>query len=375
MISQQLLVNDNSTFANFSSWASAISAFFAACGWAQSADTGQVMWSGLSITAVSVSGSNATYSYSLSSGLSLAVGRALTITGMTHSQNNGTFVITAIGTGTFTVVNASAVNETGSTGVVTANSTVPGTGATVYEIWTPNDGLTTFYVKIQYGNLSSGTNYPTVILSMGTSTNGAGTLTGFTTSTLLSFINGSGVAGVSATIPFICNFSGGPGRIGFMMWQNCTNNQVASFFGIERSLNSSGAYTNSYATIFIASSVIANFQGALQMTLVFATGQAPAPTSTNTAQGWSVRNGYLIGTTLSYNGKVPFDTPSPQIGYFDYPCTICGIAVNPDITEGSISAITIYGTSHNYLFSKQGQNFGRIVNLNGLQAAVGMRFD
>src|SRR5450631_473978 len=96
---QQFLVADNSTYANYSSWASAISANFAAFTWIQSADTGQVMWTGLSITAVSMTGSAMTCTYPSSTGLALAVGRTLTITGWTGGNvgNNGTFVITGIG--------------------------------------------------------------------------------------------------------------------------------------------------------------------------------------------------------------------------------------------------------------------------------------
>lgn len=48
--------------------------------WAQSNDTGQEMWSGMNLTAVSMSGSNATYTCNTLAGLALAVGRALTIT-------------------------------------------------------------------------------------------------------------------------------------------------------------------------------------------------------------------------------------------------------------------------------------------------------
>jgi hypothetical protein len=76
--SQQFLVCDSSTLANFKSWAQAISGWFATAGWSQAADTGQVNWS--------------------------------------------------------TIVS------------------VPGSGAYVYEVWQPNDGLTTFYAKIEYGN-------------------------------------------------------------------------------------------------------------------------------------------------------------------------------------------------------------------------------
>lgn len=49
------LVCDNSTLANFKSWAQAISSWFSTAGWTQSADTGQVNWSTLS----AVPGANA----------------------------------------------------------------------------------------------------------------------------------------------------------------------------------------------------------------------------------------------------------------------------------------------------------------------------
>src|ERR1039457_5253413 len=87
------LLNDSSTFANYFAWASSFAtAFIAAGSWVQSPDTGQVMWSGLSITAVSMSGTTMTCTYSSQTGLALAVGRALTVTGWTSGNvgNNGT---------------------------------------------------------------------------------------------------------------------------------------------------------------------------------------------------------------------------------------------------------------------------------------------
>lgn len=52
--SQQFLVCDNSTLANFKSWAQAISTFFGTAGWLQSSDAGQVNWS--TIASVPTSG-------------------------------------------------------------------------------------------------------------------------------------------------------------------------------------------------------------------------------------------------------------------------------------------------------------------------------
>lgn len=74
----------------------------------------------LSITAASQSGGNTTYTYTVTSGSVTAPisGGALyvKISGMQHSQNNGTFTATTFGSGTFTVANASGITESGSTG-------------------------------------------------------------------------------------------------------------------------------------------------------------------------------------------------------------------------------------------------------------------
>ena len=73
--------------------------------------TGTIAASILAITAVSNSGSNTTYTYTLSSGAVLVAGMRVTILNCTTSGNNGTFYIATLGTGTFTVVNASGHTE------------------------------------------------------------------------------------------------------------------------------------------------------------------------------------------------------------------------------------------------------------------------
>jgi YVTN family beta-propeller protein len=50
-----------------------------------------------------------TYTYTLTSGPALQTGTSIVITGMADAGNNGTFMITAVGAGTFTVANASGV--------------------------------------------------------------------------------------------------------------------------------------------------------------------------------------------------------------------------------------------------------------------------
>ena len=78
----------------------------------------------VAITACSASGGVSTYTYTLTSGAALVVNQELYITGMQHSGNNsptGGFQVTGLGSGTFTVANASpGANESGSSG--TGNS-------------------------------------------------------------------------------------------------------------------------------------------------------------------------------------------------------------------------------------------------------------
>jgi hypothetical protein len=73
----------------------------------------------VNITAVSQSGTSTTYTYTLTSGPALQVGRRITVTGMASPADNGAFTITALGSGTFTVGNAIGVTAGGQSGTGT----------------------------------------------------------------------------------------------------------------------------------------------------------------------------------------------------------------------------------------------------------------
>ncbi len=72
------------------------------------------------IAGASQSGSNTTYSYTLTSVTTLRVGMSISIQSMGDAGNDGTFAITALGTGTFTVSNPSGVTATSQRGTGTA---------------------------------------------------------------------------------------------------------------------------------------------------------------------------------------------------------------------------------------------------------------
>lgn len=326
------LVCDGSTLANYKSWCQFISNGLATCGWTQTNDTGQVNWTStvVAISANTHSGSNNTYTYTLTSGPALRVGMSIVITGMTNAGNNGTYTITALGAGTFTVVDAGGVTEAGSAG--TGTTTAIASVSTVYEIWQATDALAAtlpIIMKIQYSaNV-------TITITVGTSSNGTGTITGS---------NNGGIQITSANTNqgstlFPCYLSGDTGRFCFYMWGSFSA-FVQSVFSVERSKNSSGSDTADYINVSNASSGSQN-----------ATQQAIYPTTLTPREGSIISfcNSSAVSTGY-WNGSTAVFPQFPMIGKVGNP--ILGFALADSTDVGTFSTVTItsfYGGSHNYI--------------------------
>jgi hypothetical protein len=342
-------VHDLSTFANFKDWASAIGAALGAFGWNQSSDTGQVVWTAtvLTLTQVAV-GANAVYSYSSFTGPAPRVGMSVIITGFANGGNNLTATLTAVSggaSGTVTVALTTQVNEThAGSGTTTANSTVPTSGNSVYEIWQPGDGLTAFFVRIDYAN--SGGSSPQLKVQIGTTTNGSGTLTGTTLTQIIS----TTTTNSGATL-FNCLFCGTSGSFECVMWRDAG----AAFnlaFGIERSKDSSGNDTSTYVSLYGLGFGSSSANDGTQQHLVFGTGAttfwlaaAPRLLMTLDPSPGGANSG-------AFNGNTALSPVFPRIGYFDNPSLCFQFAVAIDYSENSTITTTIYGASHTYVFTK-----------------------
>lgn len=86
----------------------------------------QVAVASVTVSAAQQIGTNTVYTYSISNGTTPQVGQSLVLTGMSDTNNNGTFTIIAVNptsssAGTITVVNPAGVNATGQAG----SGTVP----------------------------------------------------------------------------------------------------------------------------------------------------------------------------------------------------------------------------------------------------------
>jgi len=257
-------------------------------------------------------------------------------------------------------------------------SAVPGSGATVYEIWQPNDGLTNFYLKVEYGNYSGQTNSPIVRVSIGSATNGAGTLAG---NVVGPFSSGANAASPSSSNLYECRFSGAPGRLHIMMWRLAGSGYggAPQAFSVERSINASGVYTSAHVTLFYTGvASVSAYSTVSQQTLHLTNGVAPAQSLISNANSYGglaatlfcAGNGSLSGV---FNNSIGFDTMAPYIGYFDNQLTGIGLGNQASFSEGQVFSTSLYGNSVSYIVSANGP-FGR-VGPNAAAASLCVRFD
>ena len=278
---------DNSTLANYKSWAQFISNFFTTAGWTQTSDTGQVVWS---------------------------------------------------------------------------SAALPTSIASNYEVWKAADSAastTPIYVKIEYGATSS---VVEIRVTVGTGSNGSGTITGPLIGPIVITNNGTYSNQGGTTIP--CYASGNAGEIRVMLWQG--NSLVETIFGIERSKDTSGAVTTSYFTFLCA-----NAQGTNSFNQQSIVGSSTTAKETN----------WMTFCCSTGSGTENFTTTAsqpiwPLVGSLGNPMLGFGCACGADVGEGATVTVSIYGTNHTYIATKQNSlgNIGRL-NLAGATGAVLMRYE
>lgn len=219
-------------------------------------------------------------------------------------------------------------------------ASVPGTNSYVYEIWQPNDGGTNFYLRLEYGNNNG---QPGFRSSIGTSTNGAGTLTGYT---MGPFISDGSYPGYTSNILMPCWLSGAPGRLCLYMWDT---NALGFVMSVERSINNSGVYTNSHVTLIQTEvGTCPNMQsilfgvGTCPAAVVAGTGGLPAKIFAPT------NNGGIFHINPIWLNQWGFDLCAPYVGYWDNQLT--NVGVSPNWVYGTYQT-TVYGATRTYYIS------------------------
>lgn len=267
-----VFVSDNSSLANFQSWAGAIHSAFIAFGWVQTSDTGQT------VPSAAVAVPSSTY---------------------------------------------------------------------LYVIYKANDSLAStqpIYVKFAYGFSSTS---PRIQFTVGLGSNGSGTIT--------SPMNGQPWEITEdetnhGSTTYNCWFSGDAGDFRMYLWQSTTTN-LATFFDISRSVNSSGVATADYFTSLSAS---AGFTGG--------TNGRPLQTEESNSYNYTAQEGWWgvgcpsAGTGFD-NGTVAALPIFPLIGKVGNPLLDVMGACASDVSDGAtVTVASLYGGTHTYIAVNRATN-------------------
>jgi hypothetical protein len=201
-----------------------------------------------------------------------------------------------------------------------------------YEIWRFNDALQSTYpifVKIEYGTGASAANAG-LWISASSGTNGAGTLTGITTTR-------TQVVCATATATAINHYwCGDTNRLGVAVLGTTAATSMGAW--IERTLDASGAVTSEGLTVVYRASSAWS-----QQAWNYTTGPYTAAEASLAAMGPSVAPWGVYGTQLSiypvYHSKGIFMNPGMNVLVFDA----------SSVGQSSIITFTMYGASHTFL--------------------------
>lgn len=220
----------------------------------------------------------------------------------------------------------------------------PGAGNTSqgYEIWKFADTLqatTPIFYKIEYGS-GAATADPSLWFTIGTSSDGAGNITG----TTMYARTQVALTSSDTTNMFDTYVSGTSGRIAVALWVGRSGTVPGTQFplqwGIERSKDNNG---NDTATAFMLG-ISANTPGNQWQWMKPTAPQPGIETSFIVAMP-TVNTSMTDGTTTGFAIPVPF-SPSPQNPGYNWML----FRLQPgDFTNYTIAGLTVYGTNHSYL--------------------------
>lgn len=224
-------------------------------------------------------------------------------------------------------------SDTGQTDPSAASSPGLNTDAG-YRIYKTNDGGTTVYMKILYGEGSSAT-IPRLTISFGTSTNGSGTLTG-NTCTAVTISHQSANSGTHRLY-----MSGTSGRLMIFMGDSNASANLVCGISMHRTIDSSGAVTNTGFCIF---SEFTNNSYAQQYLPL--SGTVPSQITGWVAAFPNVASN-VVGSAVMTGHPITWDASGAH-----YPTPAVAVGGTTDFTAGSpgnTTTITLYTVSRTFL--------------------------
>lgn len=328
---------DMTSDATFRVWAKALSDALAAMGLVRTADTGQVpAWTSRTFSDAAMTNGSATLTSAAGANFTANdVGMQINIAGVGAAGATLQTSITAYTSATqVTVANAASTTASGQSATIGQRKPSAANTANGYEVWRFDDALQAtlgVFFKLEYGTGNT-TSDPGLWLTVGTSTNGSGTITGQAQTRRALAINSVGGATTKT-----CVFSGDTNRVAAILFSNHTQ---SIGFTIERTKDGTGADTS--AGILINMLVISS---GFEQLFIPATGAVPAV--------------FTVGQCLVPTGATTgINTPTTSIytlfhvknGALLNPGMNMHMYFNADISADSVANISIYGNNHAYYF-------------------------
>lgn len=265
-------------------------------------------------------------------------------------------------------VNTAILTQTADTGQInwttvtkpTATSTAAG-----YEIWKFTDSIGTFYFKFEYGTGGSAATRFGMWITVGTGSNGSGTITGIIGTRRQAIANANFLSTITNYTSHMCVIDG---LFWFILAENCsgtntngaTSFQCQGIFSFMRTCDSSGAIDGTGFYMFSNQNDTGNWNAIAyciaQSTLRFdQAGFTPLPSSFFTFGLANQSSGTpLLGTDFGTGGNHDYQVMrhyapmTPEIKAFPY-CVSYFVGDAPVATTASFAAIG--STSHTFLFT------------------------
>lgn len=188
-------------------------------------------------------------------------------------------------------------------------------------------------VKVEFGSAGVAT-YPSIWVTAGRATDGAGNFTGSERSTRRQLV---GISGGAAAV-HLCIFSGANNRIAVVMWNSA---DVGFWFVIERSKDGAGADSTEGIIIMMGErGGGANFPGAWQQFVPMSGG--PPTLETRIAAITSSLSSGAFGLSIGVGVPIPLAGGPKNYG-------ICLLMyASGDFAANTIIAVSLYSTARNY---------------------------
>jgi hypothetical protein len=364
MIYQATVAQKVDTLTTYLAWGQSFGAALSSFGWSPQTGHGENI----------ATGSGATYAWSNVAAAPTTCLQAMSAYTFRGAWVSGTtYVGSNTANGTADLVTSGGLTYVHITST-SSLSTAPGSDTTnwqpfIYEIWKSNGSNSSalpIYIRLVYTRGTNAVPIPIWHLTIGTGVDSNGNLTNTVvltgnapTNTIVVGV-ATGTAGVATGADM--DFSGDADNFRMLSLRGATVAGLNSMFLVERAKTAAGQ--DSDAFVYIGSCMTNINNTTTSRSAVILKAALGGTIIGQSASGWcgAISNGFNVATSLLTFGSTPPFPVFPMVGFCANPLLGCVGFNRGDVTDGNITAVWLYGQSHNYLICSSSSVAGMALN-------------